>query len=420
MSITKKSDLHTDTPLWSDTPRISVRSHKTPWKPAYDVVVVGAGISGALMAAALADGTRSVLVIDRRKPVGGSSLASTAMIQHETDLPLSRLTHRFGEGAAARIWARSMAAVERLAGRVEKAGMGCAFRRKKTLFLSGDEMGWRALKAEAALRASHGFQADFLDRRTLRAAFGINRTGAIQTDCSASANPAQMTAGFLRQAAAMGAELVSGTEVADVATGDGEVTLTLSGGDRLVCRHVVFCTGYEFLKRLSQAPHDVVSTWAIATPPNAVRPAWLDRFLLWEASDPYLYLRSTPDGRIVAGGEDEVDERAHLDKAKLMRKARTIARKAALLLGTDALDIDYAWAGPFGITPDGLPVIDEVPGCRNVFTVMGYGGNGITFSQIASEIVAARIAGRADPDDDLFGLGARRGQAGGIGRSTSW
>ena len=410
MSITKKSDLHTDTPLWSDTPRISVRSHKRPWKPAYDVIVVGAGISGALMASALADGRRSVLVIDRRKPVGGSSLASTAMIQHEIDLPLSRLADRFGESAAARIWARSMASVERLAGRVEQTGVRCSFQRRKTLFLSGDEMGWRALKAEAGLRAEHGFQADFLDARALRENFGIDRTGAILSDCSASANPAQMTAGFLRHAAAMGAELVSGPEVADVVTGDGEVALMLSGGDRLVCRHVVFCTGYEFLKRLSQADHEVVSTWAIATRPNAVRPDWLDRFLLWEASDPYLYLRSTPDGRIVAGGEDEVDERAHLDKARLTRKARTIARKAARLLGTASLDIDYAWAGPFGITPDGLPVIGEVPGCSNVFTVMGYGGNGITFSQIASEIIAARIAGRADPDEDLFGLGVLRGR----------
>jgi len=33
--------------------------------------------------------------------------------------------------------------------------------------------------------------------------------------------------------------------------------------------------------------------------------------------------------------------------------------------------------------------------------VMGYGGNGITFSQIASEIRSA-LAGRPDRDADLF------------------
>ena len=33
---------------------------------------------------------------------------------------------------------------------------------------------------------------------------------------------------------------------------------------------------------------------------------------------------------------------------------------------------------------------------------MGYGGNGITFSQIASEIISASIKGLADTDAELF------------------
>ncbi len=33
---------------------------------------------------------------------------------------------------------------------------------------------------------------------------------------------------------------------------------------------------------------------------------------------------------------------------------------------------------------------------------MGYGGNGITFSQIASEIVSASINGLSDTDAPLF------------------
>lgn len=402
MAVTKKSDLHTATPLWSSTPGISVRAHGQPRQTHYDVAIVGAGISGALAASSLADGSRSVLVIDRRKPVGGSSLASTAMIQHEIDVPLSQLVEKVGEDAAKRVWSRSISSVERLARRVQDSGIRCAFQRKRTLFLSGDEMGWRALKTEAELRAGSGFDARFLDGPTLRDHYGIDRTGAVLTDCSASANPAQMTAGFLRQAARNGAELVSGTEVTDVADACGRVELTLDGGKRISAAKVIFCTGYEFLKRLARLDHDVVSTWAIATRPGAARPEWLDRFLVWEASDPYLYLRTTRDGRIIAGGEDEADEKAHLDRRKLARKAAAIARKVGALLGVGDLDVDFAWSGPFGVTPDGLPIIDAVPGFDNVFTVMGFGGNGITFSQIASEILAAKIAGRSDPDEDLF------------------
>jgi glycine/D-amino acid oxidase-like deaminating enzyme len=37
-----------------------------------------------------------------------------------------------------------------------------------------------------------------------------------------------------------------------------------------------------------------------------------------------------------------------------------------------------------------------------VFAVLGYGGNGITFSQIASEIVSTAISGAVDADGKLF------------------
>lgn len=35
---------------------------------------------------------------------------------------------------------------------------------------------------------------------------------------------------------------------------------------------------------------------------------------------------------------------------------------------------------------------------------MGYGGNGITYSQLASEMVATALAGGEDRDADLFAL----------------
>ena len=41
---------------------------------------------------------------------------------------------------------------------------------------------------------------------------------------------------------------------------------------------------------------------------------------------------------------------------------------------------------------------------QNVYSVMGFGGNGITFSQIAAELVAAYINGTSDPDAALFKL----------------
>ncbi|MBN8931455.1 MAG: FAD-binding oxidoreductase, partial [Rhizobium pusense] len=78
--LTKERDLRESTPLWADTPRIGVRSGKTPKDNHYDTIVVGTGISGALVAHSLHRPGRSMLIVDRREPVKGSSMASTASI----------------------------------------------------------------------------------------------------------------------------------------------------------------------------------------------------------------------------------------------------------------------------------------------------------------------------------------------------
>ncbi len=86
---TVQRNLRIAKPFWETTPSISVRTFRQPKRQNYDVIIVGAGISGAMLAEALADGIRTIAIVERRSPVSGSSMASTAMIQHEIDVPFS-------------------------------------------------------------------------------------------------------------------------------------------------------------------------------------------------------------------------------------------------------------------------------------------------------------------------------------------
>ncbi|CAH1688705.1 Glycine/D-amino acid oxidase-like deaminating enzyme [Hyphomicrobiales bacterium] len=400
-SVTSNRDLREDRPLWADSPRISVITHKAPRERVYDVVIIGAGISGALMANALADGKRSILVVDRRGPVKGSSMASTAMIQHEIDVPLFKLAQAIGWSRAERVWRRSARAVEALKALVDGLGISCQLEGRKTLYLAGEVYGARALKMESEARAKAGLEARYLDADELEQNFGIDRPAAIVSSMSASANPAQMTAGLLRDARKHGCEIVADIEVTDLHAGE-QVVLATSGGHLILARHVVFCTGYEFLKPLAGKQHRIISTWAIASRPRLKLPPWLSESMVWEGADPYIYFRTTPDGRLIAGGEDEDSPEAYLSESKLKTKGRLIAEKVGDLLHCAIGAPDYVWSAGFGSTPTGLPMMGEVPGLNNVYAVMGYGGNGFTFSKIGAEIIAARIGKKKDPDADLF------------------
>jgi glycine/D-amino acid oxidase-like deaminating enzyme len=70
-----------------------------------------------------------------------------------------------------------------------------------------------------------------------------------------------------------------------------------------------------------------------------------------------------------------------------------------------------SWTGSFGGSPDGMPTIGAIPGYPNCYAVMGYGGNGITFSMLATKLITAAILGRTDPDARLFAFRQRSGAA---------
>jgi glycine/D-amino acid oxidase-like deaminating enzyme len=389
-------------PLWADSPRIAVR-HRRKLEPlTCDVAVVGAGISGAIAALMLAEKGHEVVVLDRRPPVTGSTMASTAMIQFEIDTPLGELSDRIGAAKANRAYRRALKGIASLRELAERHGIACAWKERDALFLAGDEMGSRALRSEAELRAKAGLPASFVSQADLRDRFGIDRTGAILSGGNAELNPAQYAAGALRAAQGLGARIYSPYDVQDVVAGVDSVALRTSSGMAVVARKVVFATGYETLPQIPNHKYDLISTWAVATKPLAADAFWPTRCLIWEAAEPYLYLRATADNRIVAGGEDaDFDDPAKRDALTPRKAERLLAKLNRLLPGRD-LKLDYAWSGTFADSPTGLPYLAEAEGLPNCFALLGCGGNGITFSAIAGELITAWVSGHRDRDADLF------------------
>jgi len=65
-----------------------------------DVAVVGAGITGALIADKLAGHGHDVVVVDQREVCWGSTSASTALLQYEIDTHATELVRRYNQSSA--------------------------------------------------------------------------------------------------------------------------------------------------------------------------------------------------------------------------------------------------------------------------------------------------------------------------------
>ena len=397
----QKRDLRSGRPLWLAKGDPDVGAGRLDASQTADVVIVGGGVSGALVADALLRSGLTVLAIDRRGFVKGSTPASTALVQFEIDQPLTMLSEAIGEAKAARAYWRSASAVDYLRGRIADLELRCGFRERQTVYLPGNLLDEKALAAEATARMRIGLRSRFAGAGETRALTTIDAPCSIVSAGCAELDPAQFVAGLWRSAVRRGARLFAPVEATEVEESRSGVTIATKDGPELSGRFAVFATGYELMPFVPADKHAIKSTWAIATAPQPDR-IWPGRALIWEAAEPYLYMRSTMDGRIVAGGEDEDFSDDDRREAATARKAKVIAKKLAAYLPDVDVEPEAVWSGCFGESDTDLPTIGRPPGMKRSFAVLGYGGNGITFSAVAAELIQRVVIGLEDPDADLF------------------
>ncbi|MBL0940887.1 MAG: FAD-binding oxidoreductase [Gemmatimonadaceae bacterium] len=389
--------------IWYGTVASDVRTEELPRVQVADVVVVGAGISGALCALELARDGHQVIVLDRRTPTTGSTLASTAIIQFEIDQPITRLADQIGWARAARAWQCSWNAVQSLQHLVAREHVRCGMKPRRSLYLAGDAMDARELAREFRARQRAGLHGELVDRDRLQRHFGIDRDGAILSRGSASANPVQLTAGLLRRVQQCGARIYASANVQHVSASRGGVWLEVENDRAVLANHVVFCTGYELLHDIPKPSHEIISTWAVAGDLLGAPPRWLRNTVVWEAADPYLYLR-LHGNQLIAGGRDERHPTRYSARDTLAPKRARIADDVHTLLPTLDFKTTHVWAGAFGNSPTALPIIDRVPGIPRGWFVAALGGNGITYSMIAAGIIRRAVRGERDPNARLFRL----------------
>jgi glycine/D-amino acid oxidase-like deaminating enzyme len=402
MGLTRKRNLRDGDAVWTTHALPKIVGAPLRRSVRAEVAVIGAGISGAMIAQSRAQAGKRPLIIDRRRAaLLGSTAASTALLQFELDTPLRKLSASIGPRKAARVWVASRDAVNELRTRSAELGIEAHFKNRSSLYLAGNVLDANGLKREAAQRQRVGLASEYLDRKILRRHFDIDRPAALLSHGNAEANPVELAAGFLRKAIRAGAHFRAPHEIVDIECGRQGTTLLTNDGIHIQARHVIFCTGYELVKIVPPTNNKIKSTWAIATRPQP-QAIWPQKALIWEASEPYLYLRATSDGRVICGGEDEDFADAEKRDALTPQKAKRLEKKLHRLFPNIDSRAVLAWTGSFGASPDGMPTIGAIPGYPRCYAVMGYGGNGITFSMLATKLITAAVLGKKLPETALF------------------
>ncbi|CCH31133.1 FAD-dependent oxidoreductase [Actinosynnema sp. NPDC047251] len=354
------------------------------------VVVVGAGVYGAAVAASLADRGARVTVVDAGAPAGGTSGATFSWTNSCGKQP--RSYHDLNVAG--------MAAHRRL------AAQGDWYHEGGNLEWAGDAAGQRELRRKVASLLDYGYEARWLDRAGALVLEPDLDPASVPADGIAYfpregwVEPARLIGHLLSRAVARGAEVVRDDAVTGLDVADGAVRVVrLASGRRLPVDAVVNCAGPQAagIAELAGLALPMRNTRGVLvyTSPVAVAVSRV-------VHAPEVHLRPDGAGRLVlhthqVDGAAHVSEsgRTHVDPAAV---DAVLAAGRELYPGLRAAAVVDVRVGERPIPGDGLPVLGRVVGLPNFHFAVSH--SGATLSVHAGDLVGAEVLGE-DRDDAL-------------------
>ena len=270
-----------------------------------DVVIMGGGISGALAAHYMIRKNIPCVIVDARSIGLGSSCASTSLLQYEIDIPLYRLTELIGKEAASRSYWLCKEAIDILIELAAEIGFA-DIQKKKSLYYAAAKKDVAGLKKEFVARKKQGFKVQYLEDAAVFEKAGIYAPAAILSADAAQTDAYMFTHSLLQHNIKKGLQVYDRTTIRTITHTSKGVALLAENGYRIKAGKLIYATGYEVVKYIDKPIVKLQSTYAtISETLSLERPYWNDDMLIWNTADPYLYMRTTPDNRIIVGGRDE-------------------------------------------------------------------------------------------------------------------
>ncbi len=369
-----------------------------------EVLIVGGGITGALIAYKLITEGKKVILIDKRDVCNGSSAASTAMLQYEIDTPLHELIDERGLTCAVSSYKNCEKAIFDLKKIVDEIKSDCQFEFKKSIYFSSTKKDVNFLEKEFEARKQHGFKVKWLSKEKL-GKLGLIAEAGIESESGAVMDTYKFANDLLKYCSEKGLVIFDRTELKSVkAKNENQVAIT-KDEFKIKTKHILYCTGYESVETLDEDVVKLKSTYALASEAFQKTPKAFKDHIYWNTSEPYLYFRGTEDGRIIMGGGDEEFKNAKKRDALLPKKEKNLTKEFNNCFPDIPFTLDYSWAGTFGETKDGLPYLGKPNPEKDLHYVLGFGGNGITFSVMGMDAILNSLENTPHPYLEYYKFG---------------
>ncbi|MGZ9583446.1 NAD(P)/FAD-dependent oxidoreductase [Paenibacillus marinisediminis] len=372
-----------------------------------DTVIIGGGMSGAILAYELSKQGQQVVLLEKHAIGTGSSSANTGLLQFCNDKSISSCIHTFGEKHGIRFYQLCKEAIDKLIALKDELLFDTQLILRSSLYYASCEDHVKLLKQDYDILVRNGFPVEWWNAEDVERSFGFKKPAAIVSHGDAEVNAFRFIHALLLTAVKRyGLRVYEHSKVNRRTNTADSIVVTTDGRHHVTAQHAIFAMGYETQELKRDRNAKLESTFAIMSEPiEGLDQVWHERMLIWETARPYLYMRTTPDHRIVAGGLDESTMNPAERDRMLPQKAKLLEQEVMKLFPSLApIRFSHAWSAVFCSTHDGYPYIGAHPDYPRCYFIEPYGGNGTVYCMIAAEIIPALVTQGNHPDADLFRL----------------
>jgi len=364
-------------------------------KKAYDIVIIGGGITGCALAFELAKrGRKDVLVIEKKYITSGATGRCGAGIRQQWGTVLNATLSR-----------DSVKIFEHLEEYTGYDG-NCGLHQGGYLIVACTETEWAQFQKNLALQQSLNIPSVKLTPEEAKEIVPHLNTdglyGATFCQTDGHANPFHCTFAYAKGAERMGVEIATYTEVTGLRTAGGKITGVETDKGYIEAAAVVNATSYNASKITQMAGLDVQvfperHQILITEPVNQIQNPMVISF------HHHFYCQQTPHGSFIMGIGDPTEPVSYNINSSWKFLEDCATQVTGILPILKNIRIVRQWAGLYDMSPDRNPVIDEMKGVSGLYTVAGFSGHGFMVAPKIAIILAQKLNGeKMDIDLRLF------------------
>ena len=367
-----------------------------------DVCIIGGGITGAITSYYFSRENINCVLLEKRRIAHLSTSITTSLLQYELDDNLSDLKEYTNLEDVIRSYNLGLIALDEIDKFIKEYGNNCNYKKRDTLLYTAKKDEINAMKIEYDYRKNNNFDVEYINEENNKFSFDL-KAGILSKNGGAEIDPYKFTHEMLKVSQNNGLRVYENTEVIDLKYHKEYIDVITEFGNIVKAKKVIVATGYNTKLFTDRNFATKTTTFNIATKPIKNFNGWYEKVLIRDNCDPYNYLRTTFDNRIIIGGED-VDFIPDIFDENLANKKYDILenRLKSMFSNIKDIEIDYKYCGTFASTLDNLGFIGEDTKHNNLWCNLGYRANGILFAILGGMMLSKLYHGERDKDMKLF------------------